>query len=85
MLCFGPRNAVFAIFCGGKTTEEIYMHTSIGTVPLPHQKFYADFTVTLYVKDLERAKMKFCQTKEHKPASIFYNCTYMSKSPPLVR
>ncbi len=32
------------------------------------------------LKDLERAKMKLCQTKEHKPASNFYNCTYVRKS-----
>ncbi len=28
----------------------------------------------------KRAKMKFCQTKEHKPASNFYNWTYVQKS-----
>ncbi len=56
------------------------------SIPSPVSKFFTDpdpsicGVGTFWVKDLERAKMKLCQTKEHKPASNFYNCTYVRKS-----
>ncbi len=33
----------------------------------------------LDLKDLERSKMKFCQTKEHKPGYNFYNIVHVPK------